>query len=263
MTGSIAARFPRVVCGFVVACGSVLLLGCGSQSATPVVHQEPPKAEPEPAIKLTAAAFEAECVQDEAAAQKKYKGKVVELSGTVKLVFYDADFKAVVVALKPASDKNSLGTGLRIDDPAVYGGLGIGQTVVVRGKVDNTRAPGWLLNCVVVEKGADTIIRVNATDLAKENTANADATRAKYTEKTLVVTGTVVAFKMSDVNQVEYLELKGDGNTVITLRYPFSVRTLKQDLQVGQTVRLAGWMISARGKEVDIRDAYPTPEQPK
>jgi len=259
MTGFAAARFPLVVCGFIVACGSALLLGCGGQPAPPVLRQEPPKAEPEAPIKLTTTEFETECLKDADAAEKKYRRKTVELSGVVNFITYDLQMKVALVNLQPAEKSRVTGVMLIMSDASALGVIGNGQKVTVRGTVVSTISPG-LEKCELLEKGPETLVRVGTVELAKEYTAGPGTAQTKYAERTFVLTGKVLGIKTKYETQ-EFIEFEGDGTTSIQCANPITVQSWKDRVQPGQTVSVSCRMFpsASQDKLFLMTDTVPVP----
>lgn len=214
-------------------------LGCGKDKPT---NQEPQKpAEPQNAaatpakpetvdapkkekeadgpFKLTAHELEAELKKDRKATNAKYKDKVIELSGTIRSTAPNEYAPVSTIDFAPAE---RLGTGVLCSTKSVIapGTLAIGQTIRVRGTWSDLGPV--LIDCAVIEQGPDTAIRTTAEQVAKDTTADPIKAAEKYERRTLVLTGEVATIKNTEVPGVKFLELKGDGKTVVECRFGLS-----------------------------------------
>ena len=258
---------PRPLAVFVLL---ALLIGCGKDKAADRDGSKPAEAPPEVATsvpketdyKLTMDELEQEIKADSSVTSTKYGGKVLELSGIVESPIVDAGKKVVAFELKsskPRPDHTTIEILCICDDRSVYGTLGRGQTLRVRGVY--IRAGGIMKPCEVVEKGPDTRALIASPQLAAEFTANWDEAKRKYNEKTLVLSGTVSAIKhRSDGKGLEFnlLELKGDGNTVVECLYINP--EVADRYKVGDAVELVGSLsFSVRGT-LNIAFCWPLPK---
>ena len=79
-----------------------------------------------------------------------------------------------------------------------------------------------------MQKGADTAIRATAEEVAKDTTADPSKAYAKYGNKTLILKGLVSAIKTdSDNPAVKFIELKGDGKTLVQCMFGASSKESK------------------------------------
>lgn len=201
----------------------VLLSGCTKKPDEPGTPNAPggPKVEPsqkgplgKPDFTLSAADLFNERRADAAAAEAKYKGKVIEVSGTVHKVARYGNQKVDVVELKSADGKPSVGCA--VSDRNIAGKIGPEQTVRIKGRYNTGLIA--LVDCELVEKGPETLIPLTAEALAKEFTADAAAGEKRLGKSVLLLTGEVAAVK-TDPTTGKHIELKGDGKTVIRVHY--------------------------------------------
>jgi hypothetical protein len=213
-----------------------------------------------PDYKFTMAEFEEATKQERErpGVKSKYDGKVLELSGVVEFPIIDDGKQSAFFTLKsakPATGFDTFSVTCMCDDQSVYGTLGRGQTIRVRG----VYGTGHLKPCEVVEKGPETLVRVTAEQLAKDFTMNREEAVKKYDGKTLVLSGTVSKIKpYAEGLKVNCLELKGDGKTVVECRY--NKPEVADRYKVGETVKLVGSTGSSLDGVLNIVPCYPLPK---
>lgn len=222
----------RPTASAVLAVAFVLFIGCGKKvndapapSPNPAAQPNsdgPKPPTPTPSVpslgptdyKLTAHDFEREFNIDNAMAKAKYVGKVVELSGTVHRVA-PHDAKQILISLSSVTGGLPFCSFL-IGDHSLLEKVGRQQTIRLRGTCHFDTAPKqtYFTPSEVVEKGPDTIAHLTAEQIAKAYGSNPDAFEKKYADKTLLVSGEVIAVKTGAGN-LTYMELKGDGKTAV------------------------------------------------
>ena len=235
--------------------------GCGKQKPTDQHAPDDPGAAPakEADYTLTAAEFEKEYKADSNATKAKYDGKTLEMSGVIQQVNpnYYANGTTIVFAPVERSGNTMHCTTKGFVPP---GSLAKGQTVRVRGKATGT----LLMDCVVLEKGADTAVRATAEQLAKDHTADPEKARQKYDDKTLVIKGEIAAVKPDPLApHRKVIELKGDGQTVVECRFGPSEeeRTFVNNSKAGDKVTLAADMLLSHKGRFCVGTCYPVPEK--
>jgi len=234
----------------------VILSGCDKKPAEPGQPKDPDQGKVGPAKKdgdrphsdkdktpqplgkadfsLAAVELAKECKTDEAAAGAKYKDKVIEVSGTVDNADRLPANTEGFVQLKSADGE--LVCTCKSRDRNIAGKLGPDQTVRLKGKFQSSIGLPNLADCEIVEKGPDTLILLTAEGLAKEYTADAMASEERLKRKKLLVTGEVSGVKEDD-NKVKFIELKGDGKTVVEVRYLFGANW-PPEWKVGAKVKM-------------------------
>lgn len=211
---------------------------------------------PEADFKLSAGDYAKEFKKDEKAAQGKYKGKIVELSGTVKLAVGPAlGVKKSSLSIVTPDPKDPFGPDVMCisDDPEFFARAGLGQTVRIKGKVG--QVTNWLESSELVDRGPNTRIVVTGETIAKDFTADLEMAQKKYDDKTLVLSGTIAAIKPYPGLKINYVELKGDGKTVIECRY--NDPSLVDKLKVGDTVKVQAVLTSAEKGNLNITNCFP------
>lgn len=160
---------------------------------------------------VTAADLTKEFKDNEVAANNKYKGKVVEVTGKVKRVTDTGGFSDITVELDGA---NFTSVECNFDDSlrSSVANLTVGSTVTIRGRCDGLSFNLSLDDCIVMPGGptktptANTPIVVTADALAKEFRDDPKAANAKYNGKLVELTGTSAAVTTNP-----------DGQTIINM----------------------------------------------
>jgi lysyl-tRNA synthetase class II len=154
-----------------------------------------------PDFKLTAEAFAKEAKEaraDEKAFLAKYKGKTVEISGTVSRT----TIPDRVLMFTGYKEKGAIGLGERAAAlvpeklDAQLRALSIGQQVTVRGTFTRTSVIAALDNCEIVKTGPSTALPTTVAALEAECKKNRDAAEKKYGNKSVVVRVKVVEAKL-------------------------------------------------------------------
>lgn len=176
---------------------------------------------------LTAADFVNEFKTNEPAANEKFLGKRIELTG--KLQMFDHSYSG-------GSYIWLGGTKWAAEPEEPWAFALPGQTI----KVTGTFEPGMEFKII---DAIDERLVVNASDLAKQFNDNKDATNTKYAEKWLEIRG-LVASKDIDESGGGSITLQGDGDTTIQCAmvsmylketFPASLQNMKE----GDMVRIA------------------------
>ena len=219
----------RYLAPLAAVAAALALAGC--QKAPPPDHSKVAEvSNTEPAFRMTAEEFRGQ------AEDEKFRGKVIELSGTVEDVGRSAGGEAFV-ELKTSG--GLLGVMCFTADERPWASFARGQTVRLKGLWSEPLMAPRLLYCVVVEPGEYAAIRITATDLAKEYAADPDATVKKYEKKHVVVTGEVASKDVNEFKAVA-LVLKTDNKVKVECGFTAFDRDLSDQYAVGQTVRVFG-----------------------
>ncbi len=190
----------------------------------------------EPAFKLTAEAFYKEYADDRAAATKKYKDKVIELSGEVDGMGRNFSGEAYVT-LKV--EKQLIGVTCATADEQPWAKAVKGQKVKIKGKWPEFSVGAALIYCVFVETGEYKGIPITAAELAKEYAADREATVKKYDGKHLVLTGEVVAKEFNSAGAAG-MELKADGKVKVQCSFTAFEKDVTKPIKVGQKITVVG-----------------------
>ena len=182
---------------------------------------------------LTAEELQAEYQRDEQAAEKKYKGKIIELSGVVKAVYNDAPGIIGLVAAK-----RTLGFPCVMIEKEPWARVAPGQTVKLRGPWAPYGEHPALYDCVIVEAGPNPAVVLTAAKLADEYAADPDGVTKKYSGKPIILSGEVVENKNDDKGRI--VRLKATKKVRIELGYGPAFEKRGAKLMVGQTVKVFG-----------------------
>jgi hypothetical protein len=165
-----------------------------------------------PDVTMDAVAWHAEFKKDNKAAKQKYKGKVVELTGTVRDLTDDPYGNVGYIYLEVKGD--ILGVRVATKDKKPWLTVAQGSQIKVKGKEPEAGLPADLFEAEIVDAGPNPAM-LSAEQLAKEYTADRKATAAKYNEKRVNVEGEVVEKGKSQYCDVQ-LKLKGAGEITIS-----------------------------------------------
>jgi tRNA_anti-like len=207
---------------------------------------DPPKVELDKAkadFALDADAWNAEWEKDREAATKKYKGKIIELSGAVRSVDDDPYGSVGYIYLK--TQKGILGVRCALNDRAPWLKVGPDCTIKVRGQTPDFGLSGDLYPCVIVESSPNTSLDVTAAQLAKAFAKEKEDAVKKYHEKWLIVEGELIGKEPSKIDEGRfiYLILKGDGDVNVRCYVANNNDDLKKandNLKVGQKMKVCG-----------------------
>src|SRR5262249_43345369 len=131
--------------------------------------------------------------------QDKYKGKTVELTGTVKGAGKNIS-GTVYLSLQVGSDL--VGVQCYTTDQKPWEKATPGQKVRIRGQFPEIVVFPALVGCTIVEVSGPKAPPVQAADLAKEYAADREAAVKKYNGKWLILSGEVEEKKTNDVGAV-------------------------------------------------------------
>jgi len=236
-----AVMFFRMHRGAILAALLALLsLVCAAEGASNVGGK---KAD----FSLTAEEFTREFLKDEKAADRKYQGKVVEVTGKVYSLVGKEGGKVAVLLLAGANrnEKEAIPTlihaRLQPGPKHPVFELAKGQQVRLTGEIGQGSGSTviWLKNGVVRGLGKSNVVVITAADLAGEFSREAEAASRKFADKEILVTGEVAELVTKDGY---YAKLKGDGKTRVSV--PLNEDELRL-LKKGQTVRLRGMTLLA------------------
>jgi hypothetical protein len=210
-------------------------------------NTNPPKSLGDPQLKVAAADFHAEFRGDFAAAQAKYGGKVIELTGTVH------GARATQRGWIDLSAPEKGTVPCEFEDVSVTGKVAKRQTIRVKGWARPTSTSPTLTQCEIVELGPDTSLKTTSEKLAADITVQREQTLKASEGRTTFVTGSLEG-RITDENMTEQLVLKGDGKTRIQCQ---TTDPRAKNLQPGQIVTFAGELREPFGKSdrISVWDA--------
>ena len=203
---------------------------------------------PPPDFTLGAVDLAKEYETDAKAADLKYKGKWLLLEGTVSditLGFAD-EVTVILEGFNKDPQKSILGHSARClvhkDERAKAINLTKGQKVKFKGECNGGALVHFvdLLHAELVEVGTDPAIVVSADQLAKDFSMDAVAAKAKYGDKWLFLTGTVVERKKGTTG-ADFIVLQGsDETTRVEVAYPAEGKRFFEKFTKGDTVKIKG-----------------------
>lgn len=199
---------------------------------------------------LTAEAFYKEYQADKGAAERKYKGKVIELTGETDGHGRNISEEAFV-SLKV--EKQLIGVRCFTADDQPWGKAVKGQKVKVKGKWPEFTISAALVYCVFVETGEYKGISITAAALAKEYEADRAATVKKYDHKHLVLSGEVAAKEFNSAGAAT-IQFKVDGKIKVNCSFTAFEKDATKAIKVGQKLTVVGefTLNSETGDEVTV-----------
>jgi hypothetical protein len=241
-SGIIVSVIGIVIGGVWLLVMSAMFSGGPSGGNTPTTGSED-----SPAHTLSASDLDKEYEQNEAAADGKYKGHWVEITGSVERVSNDERPSRVRVELS-GSRGSTVDCLFSTTKKAELGKLVIGESVTIRGKCKG-RDDGLvtLENCVRVTKEKDPAeepkpgkdIRVSATELLKAYLENEIAADTKYKNKMLEVNGKVARVARIKPGKVT-VEIQSDDGGLLLCDFLAKEGASLGSLKAGQQVIIRG-----------------------
>jgi hypothetical protein len=211
-------------------------LGTGSSSG----GDSPEKVD----VSMAAADWYAEWKKDESAAKLKYKGKVIELSGTVDRAVEDGSDRGMgwVFLVAPGA---IVGFPMYTNDKDPWLRVCSGSKVKVRGVVPEFGGePGGLWKVVLVEVGPNPGIQTTAVKLSAEFAEDLEKAKKKYVEKSkeqphkkqLYLEGEV----LDKTEDNRTFRLRGEGDWAIFCHFLDWPTKKIASLKVGTKVKVLG-----------------------
>lgn len=241
----------------------IALAGCGgkddklpepAKSPSPPVPapkaESPPKTEtpPTPQSKaehvLTAAAFNESIKKDKKAAASKFKGKLIEITGTVRT----------------RGDESGRGFELLLEDNLAFYFLKEnvaakvlpGQAVRILGVFDKSGVDGSFEECELLDAKPYEPVRLTADELGAQVKADSDAAVAKLKGKGLVMTGAVKSKDpRGDLRLLLTLANK-DGVKIVADFTTISAGKLNEKLKTGDTVKLSARLVDSQPNKGEL-----------
>jgi hypothetical protein len=217
------------------------LLGCGeTKDRRPKAARDSkpglataPKESP---IVVTTEQLQAEYEADKEAADRKYKDRPMEISGTVEEFRWDdPDHPLCVFLTKFDENKINVACSFAKMPTGVGWELVAGQKVRLRGECNgNYYGPMvGLVQCLVLEASPSLAPVVSAAELAK------DYTDAKYKDKSIFLEGTVLDTDPR-TNSCAILFQTADAPFAVVASLPSPFSRAVANLKVGETVQIRG-----------------------
>lgn len=225
----------------------VVVLGCGP--ATPpsepaIVLSQPdmqkvvPKARPIPEAEftLTPEEYFRQLDDDKAGAIKKYRGRVIEITGHLER--YVRKISGPVLLLIRVPDR-LLFIDCDIPDPDPWDVAAPGQTVTVRGTIPDKFIIPTLTDCVIVKASGECRSRLTATELGRRCDADANAWKAELDCSGIVLSGVVEEVKEQGMD-VWVVKLRTDTKYRVTAELWWPSTSDQHRLRAGNPIRVVG-----------------------
>jgi tRNA_anti-like len=207
---------------------------------------------------VTAVQIDREFETNELKAESDYKGKVLEVSGTIKSIVRDRP--GVIVVELNGTPQSTVDCEFRRDAESQLAGRNIGEQITIRGKCKG-RVQGWvtLVSCTVTAtggppagannekaapevKGPDggNVPQLTAAQFAKEFVDDEDRANEKYQDKVIEITGPVSETYLDDCSV--HLRAAPGVNGAVRCEFARTAdnRAKLRQLRAGQTVRIRG-----------------------
>ncbi len=207
---------------------------------------------PTPDFTLGAVDLAKEYETDAMAADLKYKGKWLLLEGTVSDITlgHPGEVTVFLEGFNKDPQKSILGHSARClvhnDDKAKSLDLTKGQKVKFKGECNGGALVHFvdLLHAELVEVGTDPAIVVSAEQLAKDFSMDAASAKAKYGDKWLLLTGTVVE-REKGISGADFVVLQGSDEKAdkairVEAAYPAEGKRFFEKLTKGDKVKIKG-----------------------
>jgi hypothetical protein len=190
-----------------------------------------------PEFMLTTRQLAEEAEKDYSVLEKKYQGRVLELTGPVVTVgHYEDEEPFLALERLPTSDTMRL----YLRDASQWTKAMRGQTVKVRGRLSDRRPLSELEGAEIVEVTGDRPPSYSADQIA-ETYAKQESGKTGYDRKPIQVTGEIAAIEFDRVGYPDvFVTLKTAApmpQVICGVQVPVRSR-LKKQLKVGQKVRM-------------------------
>jgi hypothetical protein len=265
-----ASRLGRLSAFLLASMCAEMQSACGPQGSTPVTQSPPPTpqsptggrrppADAPPALTVAPGELTKDYNADEADADKRYKDKVLEISGVIQEGFLSAP-DAVERDVSVEGDEPTHFIFCRFVASAAprVTNLTKGQQIKLRGKCAGMRMPVFLIDCELIDVGPDPAAPVTAAELAREFAKDKKAAEEKYKGKQLLIEGVVVRTEVEERGiRRAYLEgFNENADQSILINAGFHYAQLKDlvGLKKGQKVKLKGECRSILDGNVFVSD---------
>jgi hypothetical protein len=238
----------RIGLSLVLVCAA--LAGCGKPVDQKQADADLGSAKPDHTA--TVAEWHAEFKKDSAGAKAKYKGKVVELTGTVSMLAENADAGVMFVHLKVEGDL--LGVRCGFSDTAIWEKFCEKSEVTIRGKLpEMSFLTGELMPVTLVAVKSNPSKTITATDLATRFKADLPKLKEEFDDKWVYVEGEFVSMGKS-ANGVTQFKLKGADGINVECNIPADGEKRAKALKAGQKVKVLGSFATYAGDKAPSLD---------
>jgi hypothetical protein len=212
---------------------SILALAATSPAGAGKKTTPPPLGKPD--LVVSPEQWAADFKKDSQAARAKYKGKVIEMSGTVSLARPDPYGLCGYISLDVPND--AFGVRCVLADLKPWKKVSPGSKVTVRGKSSDLIA-GDIRPCEVVKAGPNPGVVISAQELARQFAADRKQARQKYNEKWAYIKGEVME-KTAKPGQASF-KLKGADGIAVTCSTGDAYKKMVTEVKVGAQVEAFG-----------------------
>lgn len=224
---------------------------------TPAQPPAPPKPidvlKVEPKFKLTAEQWAQEYADDREAADKRYLGQVVEVSGEVRR----AHRVSRLPVLYLATSFDDQGPACIAVDEEPWARYALGQKVRVRGVARKYSGLAEMSDTVVVEAGEFPGLRTTPQDLADRCAADAAKFQEEFSGKYVVLSGTAKTMEFNSVGGAR-VTLETAGPIRVECRFASEHRDLATKLALGKPVVIAGELTLVFDKDkIEVYECLP------
>jgi len=197
---------------------------------------------------LTAEQFDKEVSDNKEAAEAKYKGMTIELTGTVQGAGKDLSGDG---HLWLAAGTALFGVQCFTTDQKPWEKATLGQKVRIRGQYPEVVGLPALVGCTIVEVSGPKAPVVQAADLAKEYAADAEATEMKYKDQWLLLAGEVTQTKAKGFGAGR-VYLRGGEKVKVVCNLTSLEKEEEAAVAVGRRVKVLGQFSRAAGGEGEV-----------
>jgi hypothetical protein len=221
-----------------------------ADSKPPTDGAKPPDTGARAELKVDADALAKEYADDKAKADARYKGKTLEVDGSLRMIVFHALGSPTVAVgefeINPNQFK-SLRVRAAFEPKSVeaVAGLTTGQKFTFRGKCNGAAGDTVdFLDSVFLKAGDDPAVKVSAAELTKAFATDEKAAREKYEGKQVAVEGKFVEAKKEPTGAaavvLEGFDEKAAKPWRVVAAYPADQKERFQGLKKGDTVKIKG-----------------------
>jgi tRNA_anti-like len=210
--------------------------GAGGEPNTPKTADKP--ADSKPILSVSAEDYYEEWAKNEAEAFVKYKGRTIELEGTI--AYFSPDNNQPGWSVVTLASKHELKTvPCHFHEQAPWTKISVCQKVKIKGEGPGFEILGpGLNNCVFVDLQAAPTTVLTSQQLAKEYSMDKKGTIAKYDGKLLVLTGEVLSKDIGDLHS--FVTLRSDNGIKVSCAIAYAKQATLDAIKPGDQIKLLG-----------------------
>jgi hypothetical protein len=191
--------------------------------------------------------WSAEWEADRKAAEGKYKGKKIELTGTVSVIFSEPYGNGTIVYLEVS--KHPPGINCQTAQREAWANVSPGSTITIVGSCNGSSSLG---QCTIVKAGPNPAIVISAQQLAKEFVADPEKARKKYKDKWVRIDGTVVATEPDGTGGAILATLQGEGDFTVRCDMSVTEKDFNATIMVGGRLKALAQITLVREDEKQV-----------